>query len=218
VPGSQLGVPFDPLCRQNKDATAVERRRSRLGEPHVKEINALVEELRRERDDDSIPYVDPDSGGVNARVLVLKQDPGPKSLPGTGSGMLSWANDDPAASTFAAITGEVGLPWSYLVPWNAIPWKPSNNSNAAEKQAGRLALVCMVTLLTRVDAVLLHGDKAQEAWTKSVATHPELRRITPYSTFHTARRGITHGSNQTAAEGRAHIEATFRAIIEHLQR
>jgi hypothetical protein len=63
---------------------------------HIEPINLLVDELRiSERG--WLPYVAPMYGGVNARLLSVLRDPGPKTRSEDGSGFLSMENDDPTA-------------------------------------------------------------------------------------------------------------------------
>ena len=67
-----------------------------MREDHVAPVQALVDEIRRERGTESVPYVDPDSGGAGARVLFILESPaGPAAL---GSGMLSPDNNDETAA------------------------------------------------------------------------------------------------------------------------
>ncbi len=50
-----------------------------LRAPHVAPINALVDELIKTAGRGWVPYVSPLYGGVNARVLNIHRDPGPKT-------------------------------------------------------------------------------------------------------------------------------------------
>ena len=51
-------------------------RRSRVDEPHVFALNALVRAWRAAVDEQRfVPWFDPDGPGVNARILVLMESP-----------------------------------------------------------------------------------------------------------------------------------------------
>lgn len=62
-----------PVNGRNADPNVVAAKLARIREPHVALLNELAdriadaEGLRR----GEVPYVDPDTGGVNARMLVL---------------------------------------------------------------------------------------------------------------------------------------------------
>lgn len=69
-------------------------------------LNLFVDELRDVRRTGDIPYVDPRCGGVEARLLTLLMDPGPKAHGNPeASGLLSWDNDDPTAEEVGASAG-----------------------------------------------------------------------------------------------------------------
>ena len=83
-----------PKWQRDPDFLAVKQ--GRLREEHVAPLQALVDEIRQDRDTDAVPYVDPDSGGVGARVLFIVESPaGPGAL---RSGMLSPNDDDETAA------------------------------------------------------------------------------------------------------------------------
>ena len=58
--------------------------------PHVAPINALVDELRSSSTDKQwMPYVAPLHGGIDARMMNILRDPGPRTHSGmAGSGFL----------------------------------------------------------------------------------------------------------------------------------
>ena len=88
---------------------------------NVEPLNRFVDELRDEHGQDSVPYLDPDCGGIHAQVLFLYQDPGPKaSGPNGASGFLSCENDDPSAETLNRLLHQADLPWSVCVPWGTV--------------------------------------------------------------------------------------------------
>ena len=69
-----------------------------LRAPHVASVNALVDALINPADRGWVPYVAPLYGGVNARMLNIHRDPGPKThSQHGGSGFLCLENDDATA-------------------------------------------------------------------------------------------------------------------------
>ena len=56
-----------------------------------------------------MPYVAPCHGGVDARVLSVLRDPGPKTAEQGGSGFLCIDNDDPTAARQVEAFAAVGI-------------------------------------------------------------------------------------------------------------
>ena len=115
------GLPsvFSTEPKMHRDPVFLGDKRERLWEPHVAPINAFVNRIAGEVGR-SMPYVDPDSGGIHARVLFLLESPAtPAAL---GSGMLSADNDDETAKNIWHGYREAGMPRTYGLHWNAVPW------------------------------------------------------------------------------------------------
>src|SRR5690606_25293716 len=89
---------------------------------HVRPINEPVDSLRDQDGRGWMPYVAPVHGGVEASVLSVLRDPGPKTLDGTGSGYICIENDDPTAARMAERFERVGISAADVTPWNAYPW------------------------------------------------------------------------------------------------
>jgi len=86
--------------RLMKDPTFRQSQLDDVYAPQVEPINRLGDRLRDPADRGWMPYDAPMYGGVNAQVLLLLRDPGPKTNSGTGfdgSGFLSSENDDATA-------------------------------------------------------------------------------------------------------------------------
>lgn len=102
--------PADRVLGQAEDAprpgVPLSKAGAALG-PHVAPVNSFVERIRAERGQ-YVPYVNPDSGGVLARVLFVLESPArPASH---GSGILSADNDDGTTANIWAAYRESGLP------------------------------------------------------------------------------------------------------------
>ena len=191
-----------------------ERRRY---ESHIEPINRLVDELREERRR-GMPYVDARYGGVEAEVLFLFQDPGPRTdTDRSGSGFLSPQNNDPSAKRFLRCLNKVGLAVERVVTWNAYPWtKPGKGLTAKQLEEGGEVLVRLFERLEGLPVVMLMGRKAQECWQRLDRRRPEVTRA--YHTldsYHTSNQGITNGGQLgSAAEGEAEV---CRAMQEALR-
>ena len=72
---------------------------ARIREAHVARLNQLVDQIADARVllRSHIPYIDPYTGGVQARALAMLDNPSTRAEAGTGSGLLSLDNDDRTA-------------------------------------------------------------------------------------------------------------------------
>ncbi len=147
----------------------IARRRRRLEEPHVASLNALARRIA-EREGESVPGFDPESGGAQARVLVLLQDP--SRVAAHGSRLISRHNNDPTARNTFLASAAAGLAHRDAVHWNVVPWwvqdpgKP-RRSLGAEARRAQPYLREVVALLPHLDAVVLLGRHAAVAWDRS---------------------------------------------------
>jgi hypothetical protein len=203
----------DPQFRQ--------RQKDGVRAPQVAPINALVDELNDPSGRGWVPYVSPDYGGVDARVLTISRDPGPKThRQHDGSGFLSAENDDPGAERFASLLDGVGIPVGETLSWNAYPWyiyddrrKPS----AADLEAGVEPLRRLLGLLPRLRVVMLFGREAQNGWKRLARRHPDLvTRFEVVPTFSTANRAFI-GTPEVRAERMANLKEAFERTARILQ-
>lgn len=178
----------------------------------VEPLNRFVDELRSTHDD-SIPYVDPDCGGVNARVMLLLQDPGPMAAgPAGASRFLSYENDDPTAANVYQLLHRVELPWSSCVPWNAVPWYINRRGKVAEVRKALPSLRSFRRLLPQLRVVVPMDASAQDAWRRFATAYPlDIAGLTVVDTCHPSSRGITLGGRRTKAKG-------FVELVEALTR
>lgn len=72
---------------RNADPAVVAEKKRRIHDPHVTPLNSLADRIADAEGlrHGYVPYVDPDQGGINARVLVLLDNPSTKAEAGTGS-------------------------------------------------------------------------------------------------------------------------------------
>jgi hypothetical protein len=174
----------DPWFRQQQEAN--------LRAPHVAPVNALVDELIDTAGRGWVPYISPLYGGVNARVLNVHRDPGPKTDGRQGgSGFLCTENDDASAERFAILLENAGIAVSQTLSWNAYPWYINRLPRAAELEAGAGPLRQLLGLLPGLRVVMLHGGSAQDGWKRLARLHPGLAsRVEVVPTYHTSNRAF----------------------------
>lgn len=182
--------PFATEPRRHRDPEFLTAKQARWFEPHIAPVNALVQEISRTAGGD-VPYVDPDCGGVNARVLLLLE--APAGAAAHGSNMLSADNDDGTAANVWRAYAHSGLPREWGLHWNAVPWYLGvpGKIAAAKKQdieQGREWLLRLVDLLPDLVVLLCLGNAARDAVAPAMpdlssrgvqvlsAPHPSQRR------------------------------------------
>ena len=187
-------------------------------DPHIEPINRLVDELITEQRGSWMPYVAPNHGGTNAKIVTLFQDPGKMtSRQHGGSGFIGVENDDPTANLLADCLDEAGVAQSMILPWNSYPWYLTDQGNvtATRRDQGVAALRRLLDLAPEVHTVVSHGAVAHDTWKRFGKRFPSVAtRYRHLETFHTSGRGITNGGQQTKAEGVAHVVATLRSAAQ----
>lgn len=167
---------FSSEPKRHKDSAFLAAKQARLWEGHVAPINQLVDRIRLEIAQEwaqahpsgappvFVPYVDPDSGGIQARVLFVLESPaGPAAL---GSGMLSADNDDGTAKNVWLSYQASGMPRTYGLAWNAVPWyvgdgKRNRTVTSTDVARGMEYLRQLLDLAPDVRVVLAVGKPAQ---------------------------------------------------------
>lgn len=177
--------------------------------PHIRAINELVDELRDLDGRGWLPHVAPVHGGVNARVLSLLRDPGPKTQTESGSGFLCTENDDQTAERHTVLFDSLGVSQHEFLPWNAYPWYINRAPSTTELGAGTQPLLRLIGLLPKLQVVLLQGGDATRAWALLERTQPSLvtdRKLEVITTIHPSRQALRHIDPQVrkAREGRRH--------------
>lgn len=125
-----------------------------------------------------VPQFDPAEGGVDAKVLVLLEAPGPMTNTAgarSGSGFISVDNDDATAEAMWRARDAAGLDQGVLT-WNIVPWYLGSaevKPTGAELAAGAEALRDLLGLLPVLEVVVLSGRYAQSGWQRYVAPHVE---------------------------------------------
>jgi hypothetical protein len=152
--------PVTPAAR----ATARRALWDRRSEDHVAPLVQFADALGAERGlpSGTVPYVDPDGGGVHSRVLFLLNDPGDGAQSGTGgSGMLTMLNEDQTSRKQRAAVEASGLERSVAMHWNAVPWPVPKGTAPKHVSAGGRSLVRLVELLPDLRGILALGATAR---------------------------------------------------------
>lgn len=193
---------------------------ARLHDAHISAITALVDELSL-IGRGFIPHVAPLYGGVNAEVLLIFQDPGPKTQSDGGSGMLCAENDDPTAELFSDCLDAAELDVARTITWNAYPWYINKSPTASQLDAGVMPLRRLLELLPDVSVVMLMGRRAEDSWARLGLRYPTASgRYTVIPSLHPSGRGITRGGQTSRAVGIEQLTADLvqaKGIIERLR-
>jgi hypothetical protein len=188
---------------------------------HIAPINQFVDELRRISGRDSVPYVAPMYGGVNARLLSVLRDPGPKTQRANGgSGFLCMENDDASAEAISELFAKVEIDASDIVPWNVYPWYINRAPRAAELEAGVAPLSRIIDLLPKLRVVMLHGGSAHDGWSRLTRQHPKIvaeRELHVIKTYHTSRQAFWHPDRSVREARKKKLREAFQEAAQHLR-
>jgi len=161
--------------RAHRDPAFLAAKQARLKEPHVAPLNALAERIMNEVKV-SVPWVDPDSGGVEAGALFLFEAPGARATGATGpragargSGIISPDNNDGTAENMWRLHHEAGLAPSAVLPWNIVPWYVGSGTkiravDRADIDAAGPYLRMLIDLLPSLRVVVTFGAKPRQGW------------------------------------------------------
>ena len=217
VPRPFTTMPPKPIAgahRRMRSPSFREEQWSRRFDPHVEPINRLVDDLIAEKDGSWMPYIPPYHGGIQAKILLVYQDPGKMtSTEHGGSGFLGCENDDPSAQVVAECLDAAGIDQRDVISWNAYPWfRPDQGVVTTSMiDQGLDPMWRLIGLLPDLHTIVTGGAKAPESWRRFATRHPDLaRRFLHLETFHPSGRGITNGGRQTKAEGVAHVVETLK--------
>jgi len=165
-------------------------------EPRVQPLRVWATELA-ERRDAVVPWFDPADAGVDTRVLLVFEAPGPMAFEGhkrRGSGFISADNNDQTAENTWRSRDEAGLHDGTLC-WNIVPWylgPASRKPTAAEAADGAKALLSLMRLLPRLDTVVLAGRHAQAGWRKHIAHSLQRPDVRVIQTWHPSPLALNH--------------------------
>ncbi|WP_116416876.1 uracil-DNA glycosylase [Subtercola boreus] len=151
---------------------------ARLEERHVAALNGLVRQLRTTGGSPRVvPWADPDSGGVDARVLVLFESPANLTVSAGASAFSSEDNENATSRSFAAARIEAGMTRRDYLRWNVVPWplfdaagvrRPPNADDLDEAQP---ALAAVIELMPGLSSIVTFGATALTAVMRYYTLH-----------------------------------------------
>jgi hypothetical protein len=215
--------PAEP--KSLRDPGALTARKALLDSPRIAPIRALARQIA-EAHGAEVPDPDPLDGGVEARLLLLLETPGP-SIRGTG--FVSSDNPTGTAANLFRFLAEAGIARRDTLIWNTIPWvihAPGALNRAPRRSEVRRALPCLAPLLAclpRLRVVVLSGRVAGLARDELVAWRPDLPVIavphpsptyvcTAPSVAERIRAGLAQAQTCIAGGHRASLAGNYRPM------
>lgn len=159
-----------------RDPAALDARRAIADAPHVRPLRIFARRIAAERGAD-VPDPDPLDGGVDARLLLLLETPGP-SIGRTG--FVSRDNATGTAANLFRFLAEAGIARRDTLIWNAVPWvihAPGALNRAPRRSEAAAAapyFAPLLLLLPRLAVVVPAGRFAQAAAMPLSALRPDL--------------------------------------------
>ncbi|MCP3425312.1 uracil-DNA glycosylase [Rothia sp. AR01] len=147
------------MDRDDRERLGRDRGRPERG---VEDLDRLAERWRTAPDGTRrfVPSFDPDSGGVEARILLLMQSPARSTVAAGARAVCSEDNPGPTASALRRAREEAGVPRGLCLRWNVVPWALEGRPGRADLEEGRLALGELIRALPGLRAVVAFGDPA----------------------------------------------------------
>lgn len=159
-----------------RDPAAVAARRAMADALHIRPLRLLAHRIAAERGA-AVPDPDPLDGGVEARLLLLLETPGP-SIGRTG--FVSRDNATGTAANLFRFLREAGIARRDTLIWNAVPWvihAPGALNRAPRRSEAAAAapfFAPLLALLPRLRVVVPAGRFAQDAAAPLAALRPDL--------------------------------------------
>lgn len=182
---------------------SIEARHALSQSEHVRDLNAWAVDTARATGR-KVPSFDPRSGGTNARVLILLQDP--SRVAQHGSRMISRDNNDQTAHNTAALCDDVGLDYCDALHWNVVPWWVADpelratgkvRSLSAEAAAALPYLRKFLSIVEgSVSKVVLVGKQAEHVWLQ-LQPDPLVRSFQWRACPHTSPLAYNRQENRT---------------------
>ena len=141
----------------------------------MRPLNQFAASLRERHG--AVPDFDPLDGGIEARLLLVLETPGPGAAP---TRFVSRDNPTGTAANLRRFFDAAGIARRDCVIWNAVPWiihAPHARNRAprrAEIALGLVELPPLLDLLPRLVVVILAGRVAAEAEPSVLATRRAL--------------------------------------------
>lgn len=202
--------------REHGNPDFLARKRGRLQEDHIAPINELARSIAA-RTGLEVPEVDPDSAGVNARVLLVLESPGRIGVTSPhGSSMISCDNNDQTAANVWMLHTDTDLRREWCMPWNIVPWYLGSTernapANSQDAEGGLPYFWELLDELPHLRAVIAMGKPAGAALS-SVRSQLAERGVRLLRAPHPSPQNLNTRPGERAAIAAVFREA--RAIVE----
>lgn len=207
-------VPHDGRVRDDVRISKL----ARLDQDHVAVLSDLVRSWRQGPDGRrSVPWFDPDSGGVRARVLLLMEAPGPRTVRDGDGGFCSEENADPTNRALRAARERAGLDQRECLKWNVVPWTPTDRDGrwatprVGDLEAARPALVALLSHLPELRAVITFGAPALDGLMRALTLGPPTVVVPVLAVPHPSQRNARHREESQRRIATAFEWAALRA-------
>ena len=198
------------------DPVALANRLDRVWEPHVAPLNRQVVQWRSLNATLRIPWFDPAGGGTAAKVLVLMESPGPRTVRPGGSMLCSEDNDDGTAMALAAARERTRLPRDAYVRWNIVPWAVCDDSGrpaapkAPDLARAEPALSELLALLPELMLVVCMGAQAMSGFQRHLTLKVPSRVPLVLGVPHPSQRNAAaRDESLRRIENALHVAARF---------
>jgi hypothetical protein len=180
---------------------------AKQSQPHIKPLVDLVIRWRESTGFfTDIPHFDPDDGGVRAKVLWLKEAPGPSAIQ---SGFVAPENSGPTAANMRWFREQVPIENRLIVNWNHVPWYLSEPNGRKirpptrlDRRDGAIYLKELLPLIPKLEVVVLIGTQAQKGWTENscdrFAVETLGRSVRVIRTWHPSPTCLNRGASRRA--------------------
>ena len=195
------------------DQSLTPNKTGRLDAPHVAPLNGLVRSWRSTTGDSSIPWFDPDDGGVSARFMILMESPAPSTMGPGGSGFCSLDNGDSSNRLLASLVAAAGISRPDCVKWNAVPSAlrdelgSPRTARRADLEDGAWRLRQVLDLTTELEVVLALGNAAVSGFMFAITVQPPRRLYRVVAAPHPSQR-----NSVARTQSLSRIKNALRAI------
>ncbi|MFW0796951.1 uracil-DNA glycosylase [Gordonia sp. CPCC 205515] len=192
-------------------------KRGRVHSGDVAELNAMVDRWMTVDRLGPVPWFDPDDGGRRARMLVLLETPGPKTVGEGGSMMCSFDNKDSTNPVLRQMLSEVGVDRRMCVKWNAVPWAclddggRATSPRAADLDAAAPFLAETLSLLPALELVVTLGAKSLDGYMRCLTAQTPQRILPVIAAPHPSARNA-----RARAAALARVRIALTAASAHL--
>ena len=182
--------------RANREPAEIERKLSLLRTKRIRPLTEYVERLRAAHPGAAVPYFDPTEAGTEARILFLLEAPGPGAVLGRGSGFVSADNNDQTAANMWQLYKEAGIDrHSDMAAWNVVPWYLGDGTQIraptrADWQEAAEATSELISVLPKLEVVVLLGKSAAKAWRELGLNLPAIEAPHPSPMSVNTRPGV----------------------------